>query len=178
MDSYSTNADQLKNELRMIKNRCIEIDSSHKCEECFKTLFSTEFYIFPCMHGFHKDCLFESVKTQPTFNRFKVEKIGVLNEEIREIKMRIARKREDQRMTRDAGGGAGFSLMNAFNIWGNKKEEEVAVGNIDREETELKVKRNEIDSILAAECIYCGPGIVDTITMPFDNQALKLSWKI
>ena len=32
MDSYSTNADQLKNELRTIKNRCIEVDSSHKCE--------------------------------------------------------------------------------------------------------------------------------------------------
>ena len=31
MDSYSTNAEQLKNELRMVKNRCIEIDSSHKC---------------------------------------------------------------------------------------------------------------------------------------------------
>lgn len=40
MDSYSTNAEQLKNELRMVKNRCIEIDSSHKCEECLKTLFS------------------------------------------------------------------------------------------------------------------------------------------
>lgn len=40
MDSYSANAEQLKNELRMVKNRCIEIDSSHKCEECFKTLFS------------------------------------------------------------------------------------------------------------------------------------------
>ena len=45
MDSYSTNAEQLKNELRMVKNRCIEIDSSHKCEECLKTLFIQEFYI-------------------------------------------------------------------------------------------------------------------------------------
>lgn len=31
MDSYSANADQLKNELRLIENRCIEVDSSHKC---------------------------------------------------------------------------------------------------------------------------------------------------
>ena len=73
------------------------------------------------MHGFHKDCLFDSVKIQPTFNRFKVEKIGVLNEEIKEIKMRIARKKEEQRISRDPVGGGGFSLMNPFNIWGNKK---------------------------------------------------------
>lgn len=32
MDSYSANAEQLKNELRMVKNRCIEIDSSQKCD--------------------------------------------------------------------------------------------------------------------------------------------------
>ena len=54
MDGYSKNAEQLKNELRVIKNRYIEIESSHKCEECQKNLFSEEFYIFPCMHGFHK----------------------------------------------------------------------------------------------------------------------------
>ena len=50
--------------------------------------------------------------------------------------------------------------------------------SLEREEEELKVKKDEIDSILAAECIYCGPGIVDTITMPFDNEELKESWKI
>ena len=100
MDSYSVNADQLKNELRMIKNRCIEIDSSHKCEECFKTLFNQEFYIFPCMHGFHRECLFESVKIQPTFNRFKVEKIDILNDEIRMLKDRILKKKEEQRQLR------------------------------------------------------------------------------
>jgi hypothetical protein len=32
MDSYSANAEQLKNELRLIKNRCIEVDSNNKCE--------------------------------------------------------------------------------------------------------------------------------------------------
>ena len=72
MDSYSSNAEALKQQLRMIKNRCIEVDSSHKCEQCFKTLFYQEFYIFPCMHGFHRDCLYDSVKTNPTFNRYKL----------------------------------------------------------------------------------------------------------
>lgn len=68
--------------------------------------------------------------------------------------------------------------MSALNIWSNKKEEESSFSNLERDESELKVKRDEIDSILAAECIYCGPGIVDTITMPFDNAALRESWKI
>lgn len=94
MESYSTNADQLKNELRLVKNRCTEIDSDHKCEQCERMLFNNECYVFPCMHGFHKDCLFESVKNQPSFNSSKVEKISVLNEEIRDVKNRINKKRE------------------------------------------------------------------------------------
>lgn len=60
--------------------------------------------------------------------------------------------------------------MNALNLFNNKKEEEMSMGvGVDKEEAELKVKKGEIDSELAAECLYCGPSIVDTITMPFDN---------
>ena len=65
-----------------------------------------------------------------------------------------------------------------FNLFSNRKEEEVAMVEMGKEESELKVKKEEVDSMLAAECIYCGPGVVDTITMPFDNQDLRDSWKI
>ena len=75
MESYSSNAEQLKNELRTIKNRCVEIDASNKCEECMKSLFNEEFYIFPCMHGFHSECLLAAVKLQPTTDHDKIEKI-------------------------------------------------------------------------------------------------------
>ncbi len=68
--------------------------------------------------------------------------------------------------------------MNALNIWNNKKEEEIGNVAVEKQENQLKVKKSEIDSVLAAECLYCGPGIVDTITMPFDNEGLKNSWKI
>jgi|JI61114C2RNA_FD_contig_71_1900856_length_3073_multi_2_in_0_out_0_3 hypothetical protein len=79
MESYSSNAEQLKNELRTIKNRCVEIDASNKCEECMKSLFNEEFYIFPCMHGFHSECLLAAVKLQPTSDHDKIEKIDVCN---------------------------------------------------------------------------------------------------
>lgn len=68
--------------------------------------------------------------------------------------------------------------MNALNIWNNKRDQEGGSLSVQKEEAELRAKKNEIDSILAAECLYCGPGIVDTITMPFDNENLRESWKI
>ena len=32
------------------------------------------------MHGFHRDCLYDAVKVNPTFNRNKLEKIDVLSD--------------------------------------------------------------------------------------------------
>lgn len=74
------------------------------------------------MHGFHRDCLFESVKNQPTFNLFKVEKIGILNDEIRVLKDRVMKMREEQRMQRDReNSGGGFSFMNALSFFSSEK---------------------------------------------------------
>jgi vacuolar protein sorting-associated protein 18 len=68
MDEYSKNAESLKTESRMIKNKYIEIDANKKCEECSNSVFTKEGYFFPCMHSFHKDCLIRRV-TDPDRKR-------------------------------------------------------------------------------------------------------------
>ncbi len=68
--------------------------------------------------------------------------------------------------------------MNALNLWSNKRDEDAGGMSVEKEEAELRNLKNQIDSILAAECLYCGPSIVDTIIMPFENENLKESWKI
>jgi len=50
--------------------------------------------------------------------------------------------------------------------------------SLNRDEQEIKAKKAQFDELLAAECIYCGPSIVDTITMPFDDATIKNSWRI
>lgn len=79
MEAYSKNAEQLKNELRNIKNKYIEIDTNKTCEECFQSMFFSEFYIFPCMHGFHKDCIMKKLKTSHDKKSQKFEEISTLN---------------------------------------------------------------------------------------------------
>jgi hypothetical protein len=97
------------------------------------------------------------------------------------IEDRINRKKNEKKMVQQKMKEQtnGFSFMGKFNIFGAVKEEEERENIVmEKEENELKVKKEEIDSVLAAECIYCGPGVVDTITMPFENEGLKSSWKI
>lgn len=67
-----------------------------------------------------------------------MEKIGSLSEDIREIKSRMTRKREEQKMSSTPSS---FSF-NPFNILGNRRQEEVEFESMEREEMELKVKKD------------------------------------
>lgn len=75
------------------------------------------------MHGFHRDCLYDAVKTNPTFNRYKLEKIDVLSDEIRMIEDRIIRKKNEKKFAQQKlkEQNTGFSFMNKFNIFGAVK---------------------------------------------------------
>lgn len=81
MEGYSNNAEQLKNDLRNLKNKYIVIESSQKCDECDKSIYSEEFYIFPCLHGFHKSCLLKRIEESPTENE-KFPEIEEINKKI------------------------------------------------------------------------------------------------
>lgn len=61
---------------------------------------------------------------------------------------------------------------------GKKTQDDDNLISLTKEEQEIKTRKEKFDELLAAECIYCGPSIVDTITMPFDDEKLRESWKI
>ena len=41
--------------------RSVLIKSDHKCNVCNGRLLSQAFYMFPCRHAFHRDCLASEV---------------------------------------------------------------------------------------------------------------------
>lgn len=41
--------------------RCVVIQSDSRCQICEGRLLSQAFYMFPCHHAFHKDCLIQEV---------------------------------------------------------------------------------------------------------------------
>ena len=58
MGGFEKNSEYLKNELRNIKNRYLEVRGDQKCEECAKSIFQEEFYVFSCSHTYHKVSIF------------------------------------------------------------------------------------------------------------------------
>ena len=76
----------------------------------------------------------------PSPNAMKIREVEALSQDIRVLEDRIVRKREEQQKNAKEGQG-GFSFMNAFNIWTNKKEEETGHLNLEKEEGELRNKK-------------------------------------
>lgn len=82
MKGYSRNAEILKSELRNLKNRCFEIDSTKLCEECVQSIFTEEFYLFPCGHTYHKECLLRVVRKIFADDKSKLNHIEFLNKKL------------------------------------------------------------------------------------------------
>ena len=87
MEGYSNNAEQLKNDLRTLKNKYIVINSSQKCDECLRSIYLEEFYIFPCLHGFHKECLLKRIMDSPIECQ-KIPEIEDVNKRIQNLIMK------------------------------------------------------------------------------------------
>ncbi|PCH33839.1 hypothetical protein WOLCODRAFT_130019 [Wolfiporia cocos MD-104 SS10] len=57
MDEATRNAAAIKQDIGALQQRFVTIDSAERCAACSQALFSRQFYVFPCQHTFHADCL-------------------------------------------------------------------------------------------------------------------------
>jgi len=62
MDEAGESANSLKQDINELHKRFITVDTSAKCSRCSQSLFTRQFYVFPCQHSFHADCLITKMK--------------------------------------------------------------------------------------------------------------------
>jgi vacuolar protein sorting-associated protein 18 len=67
MDEAGESAKSLKQEINELHKRFITLETSAKCFNCLQPLLNRQFYVFPCQHGFHADCLITLVSRISTF---------------------------------------------------------------------------------------------------------------
>lgn len=61
MEESNRSAELIKSDLEALSQRFVVINQSQLCQSCEGGLMSRPFYVFPCQHSFHADCLIKEV---------------------------------------------------------------------------------------------------------------------
>lgn len=62
MEEASKSAELIRDEINSFRKRYTVVNSSKNCEECSTQLLLKPFYLFPCGHSFHSDCLLKELE--------------------------------------------------------------------------------------------------------------------
>ncbi|OSC99516.1 hypothetical protein PYCCODRAFT_1479848 [Trametes coccinea BRFM310] len=57
MDEAARNAEAIKQDIAALQKRFVTLDAQDRCSRCAHPLMTRQFYVFPCHHTFHADCL-------------------------------------------------------------------------------------------------------------------------
>ncbi|KAG9103218.1 hypothetical protein FRC06_011758 [Ceratobasidium sp. 370] len=57
MDGAMESASAVSRDIAQLKNRFVAIEQGDRCTQCNAALLTRQFYVFPCHHMFHADCL-------------------------------------------------------------------------------------------------------------------------
>lgn len=61
MNEATRSAEAIKADIGNLRNRFVVVDAAEKCASCSLPLLTRQFYVFPCQHAFHADCLINEV---------------------------------------------------------------------------------------------------------------------
>ncbi|ORX36495.1 Pep3/Vps18/deep orange family-domain-containing protein [Kockovaella imperatae] len=67
MEDATASADSIKRDIEGLRNRFVTVEQGDKCWKCGLPLLTRQFYVFPCQHSFHADCLISmAMETLPS----------------------------------------------------------------------------------------------------------------
>lgn len=81
MNELSESAESINHELESMKRRGYSLTAQQRCEYCTLPLFGKQFYLFPCSHGFHADCLLKRIHRH--VDAGQVQHIRALEEQLK-----------------------------------------------------------------------------------------------
>lgn len=186
LEEHSKNAELLRKQQRKQRNKHITINPSQMCDLCFTNVFRKEFFVFPCLHTFHRECVFKALRNYETKDpkvRVVVEKVKSLFGEIENIKQRAVFIQQSQTASGSMFGGA-FGLggtaedemkksyISDIRNFFTKSMKGGMVGGVgaanqqvlaQKDQEDIRRVFNKIDEILTRECFYCGSILIDMV---------------
>lgn len=80
MDESTETAKHIKEDIKQLESRYAIVEPGEKCYICRLPLLAKQFFVFPCQHAFHSECLGKKVVEQA--GRSKANRISKLQMEV------------------------------------------------------------------------------------------------
>ena len=148
MAELADSAEAIVRELDETKNRGYTLSSIQRCELCEAPLFNTShhFYVFPCSHGMHSECLLHlapellSSGRQDDYHRHGHDKGGLehVHTIVEQMRLLAPRAQHD---------------------------------NDKRAQTQMELLQAELDAYIAADCPLCGYAMIRSIGQPLISDS-------
>ena len=170
INEYNVTAENIKNDINVIKNKSIEIQFSNcRCDICQEFIKEDkDIYIFPCGHMFDPQCIRECLLD---FEYSGIESVHENNVTIDKIFKKLGYKYkspfiypklkpkengiEEEKKQQEATGGSIFDKFKIIEFAGIKKEEPVQENIVIKKEDINKLEE-QLYSILSKQCVLCG----------------------
>ncbi|XP_077978049.1 vacuolar protein sorting-associated protein 18 homolog isoform X1 [Glandiceps talaboti] len=133
MNEATESAKAIRADIQEMRNKYGLVTAQQKCASCAFPLLTRSFYLFPCQHMFHSDCLIAEVLPHLSLSR---------KSKVDELQRKLVSGQFNQqcdsshKLLSQAHGGVGADVL-------TKQDQ--------REHIKM-----ELDDIIAAECVYCG----------------------
>lgn len=72
MEESAKSAERVRNDLQTFRNRSVVIDGQEPCAICTGSLLAKPFFIFPCGHKFHNDCMEQQIAEYLSNKNFSI----------------------------------------------------------------------------------------------------------
>lgn len=182
IEQAAKSAQLIRRDIQSIKQKSMTVNTTDCCSKCRYRLMSRRFYVFPCMHKFHFDCLYLTAAPYLLENRRKrIEELQKLLQDIQTIPVVNANLNSNSgvNMSGNSAGASGAGVVaNTLNHF-SKTTSKMAQPQTYSNEEIYKLK-TELDDLLANECPWCGERILKSLDEPFfdplNYEAIYNSW--
>jgi hypothetical protein len=147
MEEYTTNAERIRSDIKSLRGRYGYVGGAQGCDLCFQPVLNRHFYLFPCTHSFHADCMTNATMKQ--LNNAQVKRVKQLQKLLQSEERPKLEKQSSASIVTGELGPDGELITNMPESFGSEDS-----------------LQSELDNIIAAECYWCGSNMIKTISEP------------
>lgn len=160
IDQAAASAQLIRQDIQTIRQKSIVVNPTDTCSKCRFRLMTRRFYVFPCMHKFHSDCLYQACLffLLPSKQK-RIEELEKLLQDIQQVQI-------VSQPSNPTNSSLVNSVISGIKSSGNKPMQL----NQTYSSEEIVRLKTELDDLLAEECPWCGERILKLIKEPFINE--------